>query len=56
VPESPEAREWHRIIRASVRECLETWHLQSKDAPVTVHCRDGAAMPRLESINLPGGI
>jgi len=36
VPTSPEAREWHRIIRASVRECLETWHLQSKDGPVTV--------------------
>jgi hypothetical protein len=36
VPRSPEAAEWHRIIRASVRECLETWHLQSKDGPVTV--------------------
>jgi hypothetical protein len=34
--ESPEAQEWHRIIRASVRECLETWHLQSNDGPVTV--------------------
>jgi hypothetical protein len=33
---SPEAHEWHRIIRASVRECLKTWHLQSKDGPVTV--------------------
>ena len=26
----------HRIICASVRECLETWHLQSKAGPVTV--------------------
>ena len=33
---SAEAQEWHRIIRASVRECLQTWHLQSKDGPVTV--------------------
>jgi hypothetical protein len=36
MPDSPEAREWHRIIRASVRECLETWQLQSKNSPVTV--------------------
>jgi len=36
VSESADAREWHRIIRASVRECLETWTLQSKDGPVTV--------------------
>jgi hypothetical protein len=36
VPASAEAHEWHRIIRASVRECLETWHLQSKNGPVTV--------------------
>jgi hypothetical protein len=36
VPTFPEAQEWQRIIRASVRECLETWHLQSKDGPVTV--------------------
>ena len=35
-PPSPAAHGWHRIIRASVRECLETWHLQSKDGPVTV--------------------
>ena len=33
---SSEAREWHRVISASVRECLETWQLQSKDGPVTV--------------------
>ena len=24
------------MIRASVRECLEAWQLQSKDGPVTV--------------------
>jgi len=36
VSPSPEAPEWHRIIRASVRECLETWQLQSKAGPVTV--------------------
>jgi len=37
MPESAEAREWHHIIRASVRECLETWQLQSPRAgPVTV--------------------
>jgi hypothetical protein len=36
MPESAEAREWHRIIRASVRECLETWQLQAKAGPVTV--------------------
>jgi len=36
VSESAEAREWHRIIHVSVRECLEAWQLQSKDGPVTV--------------------
>jgi hypothetical protein len=34
--ESSEAREWHRIIRASVRECLETWVLQAQAGQVTV--------------------
>jgi hypothetical protein len=34
--EPTEAREWHGIIRASVRECLETWQLQAKAGPVTV--------------------
>jgi hypothetical protein len=33
---SPEAQEWHRIIRASVRECLETWILQTQAGSVTV--------------------
>jgi hypothetical protein len=32
--ESAEAREWHRIIRASVRECLETWMLQAQAGSV----------------------
>ena len=36
MPESSEAREWHRIVRASVRECLETWVLQAQAGPVTV--------------------
>jgi hypothetical protein len=36
ISESAEAREWHRIIRASVRECLETWTLQAQAGPVTV--------------------
>ncbi len=34
--DSIEAREWHRIIRASVRECLDTWGLQAQAGPVTV--------------------
>jgi len=34
--ESAEAREWHRIIRASVRECLETWVLQAQAGTVIV--------------------
>ena len=33
---SADAREWHRLIRASVRECLETWVLQTQASPVTV--------------------
>src|SRR5262245_34414482 len=33
---SMEAHEWHRIIRASVRECLEACQLQAKAGPVTV--------------------
>src|SRR5262249_17726681 len=31
-----EAKEWHRIIRTSVRECVETWRLQASAGPVTV--------------------
>jgi len=31
-----EAPEWHRIIRASVRECLETYLLQAQAGSVTV--------------------
>ena len=33
---SAEAREWHPIIRASVRKCLETWLLPAQAGPVTV--------------------
>jgi hypothetical protein len=33
---SAEAREWHRIIPASVRECVETWALQTQAGPVSV--------------------
>ena len=33
--DSAEAHEWHRIIRAFVRECLETWRLQASGGPVT---------------------
>ncbi len=33
--ESAEARDWHRAIRASVRECLETWLLQAQAGPMT---------------------
>jgi hypothetical protein len=31
----PRPEEWHRIIRASVRECLETWVLQAQAGSVT---------------------
>jgi hypothetical protein len=34
--ESTEATEWHRVIRASVRECLETWVLQAQTGSVSV--------------------
>src|SRR5262249_20204894 len=31
--DSAEAQEWHRIIRASVRACRETWRLQASGGP-----------------------
>jgi len=34
--ESAEAREWHRVIRTSVCECLETWVLQAQTGSVSV--------------------
>jgi uncharacterized protein (DUF362 family) len=37
---SAEAREWHRIIRASVRECVETWGLHAEAGPVTVEAME----------------
>ena len=39
MPESGEAR-WKRVIRASVRECLQTWRLQAKAGPVTAKARE----------------
>jgi hypothetical protein len=42
VAESAEAREWQRIIRASVRECLETWLLQAQAGPVTAEALEEA--------------
>ncbi len=46
MPESPDAHEWHRIIRASVRERLETWQLQSKAGPVTVEAWRRSSLAR----------
>ena len=61
MPHSPQAREWHRIIRASVRECLETWTLQAKAGPVTVDALETilarATLPilrQVEEANLNG--
>ncbi len=34
--ELADAREWHRVIRASVRECVQTWTLQAQAGTVTV--------------------
>ena len=34
-PPSAEARERHRVVRASVRERLVAWALQAKGGPVT---------------------
>lgn len=31
---SGEPPDWHKIIRASVRECVHTWRMQSKSGPV----------------------
>jgi hypothetical protein len=49
--ESAEAREWHRVIRASVREYLETWVLRAQAGSVTVEAleaiRARAAVPIL---------
>jgi hypothetical protein len=54
MPPSAEAREWHRIIRASVRECLETWQLQAKGGPVTVEAMEAilvrATVPILHQV------
>ncbi len=34
MPKSGEG-EWHGIVRAAVRECLQTWKLQARNGPVT---------------------
>ena len=39
--ESAEVRKWHGIIRAAVRECVETWLLQAQAGPVTVEALEG---------------
>jgi hypothetical protein len=54
MPASPEAHEWHRIIRASVRECLEAWTLQAQAGPVTVEALEAilarATVPILRQV------
>ena len=51
---SAEASKWHRIIRASVRECLETWTLQAQAEPLTVEALEAilarAAVPILRQV------
>ena len=32
---SSERPDWHTLIRATVRECLQTWKLQARSGPVT---------------------
>ena len=43
-----------RIIRASVRECLETWQLQARGGPVTVEALEAilarATVPILRQV------
>ncbi len=56
MPESPEARKWHRVIRASLRECLETWVLQTQAGPVTVEVEAilaRATVPILRQVEEP---
>src|SRR5882724_4252492 len=52
--ESTDAREWHRIIRASVRECLETWVLQPEAGQVTVEALEAILAPRHHPDPAPG--
>ena len=35
MPKSGEDPDWHEIVRAAVRECLQTWKLQARSGPVT---------------------
>lgn len=39
--ESDEARQWHSLVRAAVRECLETWRLQVQDGQITEDALEG---------------
>ena len=52
-----EAREWHRINRAFVRECLETWTLRAKARPFTVETLEAilarATVPILSQMEGP---
>jgi hypothetical protein len=51
---SAEAQEWHRIIRASVRDCLETWTLQAQGGPVSVEALETILARRHGSDLAPG--
>jgi hypothetical protein len=52
--ERTEAHEWHRIIRASVRECVETWRLQCEGGSVSVEALEAilarATLPILRQV------
>jgi len=45
---------WHRIVRASVRECLDTWGLQAQAEPVTTEALEAvlarASVPILRQL------
>ena len=35
MPKSNDAPDWHQLVRAAVRECLQTSRLQARSGPVT---------------------
>ena len=39
--DAADARKWHGIVGASVRECLQTWRLQAQAGPVTGKALEG---------------
>ena len=49
-----EARKWQRVIRASVREAVETWRIQAQAGPVTERQLEAiinrAAVPILQAM------